>query len=158
MHEGEPSFTVNERDTEKSGFRTYGVFQVSEEEGARAGVAVEDLPTLEGCARAFVPLAVKNYNYLLPYAKTPEAQTYDIFAYMAVLHNVGAHDSAIENLVAGRRSMRWGGPDGFKDRNKNTKWGIKISKYGDDCLPPRPAKPPLLPSLFNRLFTWLGDK
>ena len=157
-HEADPPFTVNERDTEKSGFKTYGVFQVSEEEGARAGVPVEDLPTLEGCARAFVPTAVKNYNYLLPYAKTPEARARDIFAYMAVLHNVGAHDSSIKNLVNGRFPMRWGGPGGFKDRNKNTKWGMKISRYGDDCLPPSSETSSPLFSLVNRFFRLFGGE
>jgi len=86
----EASFTVNEKDTEPSGYISMGIFQLGQEEIDHVKVPGADVYTLAGSVALYVPLALERLHKLLVIsfldATCPPA---DIWFYLAMAHNMG---------------------------------------------------------------------
>lgn len=143
----ESGFAANEVDTEPSGFVSWGLFQISDEEarairlpGARAM-----LDPVAACV-AMVRLAERHLDDL-EHLLGRAAPRPDAWAYLSVWHNQGAR--AARATVAAH-GCRWGdpgilpaldAPGTYRRRNHDASasdpakaaWFAKVFRYGDDC-------------------------
>jgi hypothetical protein len=128
---------MNERDTEPSGFQSWGVFQVSVDE-ARSVRVDGDLLNLETNVRVMLRLAHRNRMALRAALNLSEDEWPDpphMPAYLAFAHNAGLWGSGEGGSPVGavhsvlKNGMDW---DAFEKRN--TALRIVTSRYGRDCL------------------------
>lgn len=137
----ETAFAVNEVDTEVSGFRSYGIFQVSDEELAASSYSDADVCNayaLPSACEMFVQLAETRAHRLAGYVnKLVSNAPRDLWAYLALYHNQGW--GAVQKTLDAY-GMDWGA---YKARNP----GASINSYGDDCMPSddTPSAPPESP-------------
>lgn len=119
----ESSFTLNEVDTEPSGFMSYGIFQLSGEEAASAYCDdTDDLFILKESCRVLATIAEERFDAI----KAVGRPCYDLWAYLALAHNEGLH-AALKSIE--KYGFSW---DDWKARN-----GAKLAnmcRYGDDCI------------------------
>lgn len=128
----ESGYAINEVDTEPSGFKSYGIWQISEEEAASRG-GLGEWWTLEAAARVFVPLAESRTQTILGwFNSTITTAPPDLWAWLAFGHNRGmGGPSTTKGLYA---VVKRHGLDGWDDYKRNNP-GDAINRYGDDCLP-----------------------
>lgn len=119
----ESSFTVNEVDTEASGFISKGIFQLSDEEIAQSGQCA-DVLTLGGSCSVLSNLAEKRL-LLIMHAAEIEEPTPDCWAYLAIAHNQGP-TAAVKTIQ--KYGLNW---VAYRERNRSIPG---IASYGDDCI------------------------
>lgn len=125
----ETSYTLNEVDTEDSGFVSKGIFQLSDEEAKQAGLPQADLLSLAEATAVFAKISEARLATLSLHAKVdPAAPPPDIWGYLAIAHNAGL-STATRSID--EHGMRWAA---FCARNAATDWGKKIAAYGSDCI------------------------
>jgi hypothetical protein len=122
----ESGFTLNEVDTEVSGYVSKGIYQLSDGEAQAVGFDRANLLELEDATIVFSALCEKRLKALvvalnLDLADLPR----DIWAYLAIAHNQG--------LQAALKTTRLHGLDwaAYKQRNPQLR-GIAV--YGDDVI------------------------
>jgi hypothetical protein len=102
----ETDFTVNERDTEPSGFVSIGVFQLSQDECNEAGMPHADLLTLEDSCAVLAMIAGKRLSAILK-AASLSAPVPDCWFYLALAHNEGL-GACLKTLAAhGMNAAAW---------------------------------------------------
>lgn len=96
----ESNFAVNERDTEPSGFMSYGVFQLSMEEARSVKKSGANLLDLDVAARVLVLIAENRRVFIRGILKLRNADPdpKDMAAYVAICHNAGENDGTFKNL------------------------------------------------------------
>lgn len=121
----ESDYTLNEVDTEESGFVSRGIFQLSDEECAKVG---DDPLTLEGSCAILARISEQRLEAILKAIgldpKTPMVRGGQIWAYVALAHNEGLH-ACLKTLRL--HGLSW---DSYKARNPES----RICAYGDDCI------------------------
>lgn len=125
----ESDFTVNEVDTEPSGFVSKGIFQLSDEELHEAGLANPggDLLTLEGAVDVLATIAGRRLDRILAAAKL-DAPTPDVWFYLALAHNEGM-GACLKTIAAhGLDAAAW------TERNKGRESLAQAAKYFNDCI------------------------
>lgn len=131
----ESNFAINERDTEPNGFQSWGIFQVSSEEAARAGVLrISDCLKLEPSVKVMVYLAegirktIRKFLKLAADAPDPEG----IEPYIAIGHNQGIGQIGGKGLLGtlSRHGLDW---PGYVKRNPTI--NIVSHRYGNNVLP-----------------------
>lgn len=124
----ESNFALNERDTETSGFQSWGLYQVSQAEAVAVGMPNADLCALGPNTFVMVKLAELHRRRLRQLLDLGEGapDPADLGAYLAIAHNQG--------LAAALKTARVHGLDweGYKRRNPAIR--IVSSGYGDDVL------------------------
>lgn len=123
----ETNWATNERDTEESGFQSWGLFQLSEEEAADVGMPQADLMNPVQTCLVMVHLTNRRRTRIREVAKITGGDPPDLCAYLAIAHNqgLGAAIKSIQN-----HGLDWAA---YRHRNPNA----RIIPYGDDCLPVR---------------------
>lgn len=129
----ESGFAINERDTEESGFQTWGIFQLSRDEAREVGEPNADLLDLVTSVHVFSALMTRRLDAIVAAAKldpklSAEALPRSVWAYLAIAHNMGLA-SALKSI--GLYGMDW---DAYKGRPGNDKLRIVSSGYGDDVI------------------------
>jgi hypothetical protein len=133
----EADLTVNEVDTEPSGYISKGVYQLSDGEASDAGFPGADLLSLDASTKVFVELSARRLRAILAAWMTlapklnglsPDGIPDDARAYLAVAHNAGL-STATKSIT--HYGMDWAA---FVTRNAGTDWGRKIARYGSDCV------------------------
>lgn len=129
----ESSDTLNEKDTEGSGFISKGVFQISDEEEKDAGFQKDDAYDLTKATGILSNLSNKRWKAILAAGKKAKAAgkpfvEKDAPAYLVIAHNQG-ESKALESI--GKYGMDWGA---YKKRNKGGYFD-KLASYGDDAIP-----------------------
>ena len=122
----ESNFTLNEVDTEESGFVSKGIFQLSDEEAAEAGRPKANLLALEDATEVFSVLCERRLQRLIEAADLNEDNLpADVWAYLALAHNQG--------LAAAHKTIRAHGLDwaAYKRRNPQL---AGMGRYGDDVI------------------------
>lgn len=123
--EHESTFTINEVDTEPSGFVSKGIFQLSDDEARSAGMPDADLLSLDDSARVFARISEKRLDALISAAKLdPAALPADVWAYLALAHNQG--------LGAALKTVKAYGLDWSAYKQRNPDLVASIGRYGDD--------------------------
>jgi len=122
----ESNFTLNEVDTEVSGYVSKGIFQLADGEAAEVGFAGANLLELEDSTVVFAALCEKRLKVLVAaVALNMSALPRDIWAYLAMAHN--------EGLQAALGTLRQHGLDwaAYKARNPSL---TSMAVYGDDAI------------------------
>lgn len=130
----ESGYCWNERDTEDSGFQSWGLFQIGQAEADDAGYGSYDLLSPEVNAKVMAYLAERNRASLreLLGLSPDQLDPRDMGAYLSIAHNQG--------LGAARKTVSEYGMDweAYKARNGSTVKpgfnGPAIVRYGEDCL------------------------
>lgn len=124
----EANFAVNERDTETSGFQTWGVYQISEEEARAVGLKSANLLNLLEATQVMIRLAERNRRAVREAAGilTTQPDPDDLPAYVALAHNQG--NGAVRKTIYSH-GVDWAG---YKRRNPLIR--IVSSGYGDDAI------------------------
>jgi len=120
----EAGLTINEKDTEESGFVSWGIYQcsdvearhhgfaLSKEEAATTGRPFIERYTLEGCTQLFVKLAEEHLTAIIKAAKLSASDLPpDVWAYVFIAHNQG-QSAALKSI--GRHGLNW---NAYKARN-----------------------------------------
>lgn len=127
----ETDYTINEVDTEPSGFVSKGIFQLSDEEAQEAGDPTANMLTLPGAISVLLPIAQKRVQKLVAAAQAVQgdslanAMNGDLWAYLALAHNQGL-GAALKTI--GMHGLDW---RAYKDRNPHL---ADMAAYGDDCI------------------------
>lgn len=122
----ESNFTLNEVDTEESGFTSKGVFQLSEEEANDVDFPEADLLDLEDATKVFCLLCERRLQRIIQVANLhAENLPADVWAYLALAHNQGL-DAALKSIE--RYGLNW---TAYKQRNPQFKG---MAAYGDDVI------------------------
>jgi hypothetical protein len=134
----ETDFTLNEKDTEPSGYVSMGLYQIGVEEMQQTGHANANPYDLEDITIIMVDLAEARYKRLLQVARdradasvssSPRGlssqQVLDLWAYLALAHNQGLA-AAIKTIT--RHGVGWAA---YKARNPQL---ADMGRYGDDCI------------------------
>lgn len=122
----ESAFTLNEVDTEESGFVSLGVFQLSREEARNAGMADADLLDLDVSCKVLASAAEKRLAAICAAAKVdPSAAPADAWFFLALAHNQG--------LGACLKTIAAHGLDaaGYTARNPQL---AQACRYFNDCI------------------------
>lgn len=120
----EANFAVNERDTEESGYMSYGIYQLGLHEARSVRMPSANLLDLDQATRVMVTITESRRQFLRQilnlHGNVPDP--HDMCAYLAICHNAGENDGSIKNLP--RYGMVWDGPKGWKTRNADEakKW------------------------------------
>jgi hypothetical protein len=122
--EHESGRAVNERDTEPSGFRSWGIYQISRQEAADVVMADADLLNLATATEVMMRLAERNREAIRAAAHLDGQDPPDMGAYLAIAHNQGR--------TAVRRTIEHYGMSWKHYRRRNP--GARIVAYGDDCV------------------------
>lgn len=123
----ESDFTINEVDTEPSGFVSKGIFQLSDEEARRTGHSGDELLTLAGSVAVFAKICEQYLDQIVQWADLGEgALPPDVWPYIFIAHNQGG--GACRKTIA-EYGLDWAA---YKERNhaKHPEW----SRYGDDVI------------------------
>lgn len=120
----ESNYAVNERDTEESGFQSWGIYQLSHEEAGDLGMAGADLLSLQQSTELMARLAEARRHALRACAHIKGEEPADLYSYLAIAHNEGLH--------AAMQSIIHYGLDWAAYRHRNPKARIVTSGYGDD--------------------------
>lgn len=123
----ESDFSLNEVDTEPSGFRSLGLFQLSSEERLHSPRPMADLLTLEGSCAVLAYVAERRLDAIIRIAGFDPAGALpaDVWAYLALAHNQGL--GACERTLNTHR-LAW---SAYKLRNPQL---ANLGAYGDDCI------------------------
>jgi hypothetical protein len=121
----ESNYATNERDTEETGFQSWGIYQVSVEEAHDVGMAGADLLDLKQATQVMVRLAEARRHALRAAARIGGPDPPDVCAYLAIAHNQGLHAALV--------SIQHYGLDWQAYRRRNP--AARIVVYGDDCIP-----------------------
>lgn len=118
----ESNFTYNEVDTEKSGFQSFGIYQLSKNEAKEAGESSGNLFDPETNTYIFVNRSLYRLKKILSAAKL-DSPTSDVWPYLFIAHNQGL-EAAIKSI--NDYGLDW---SAYKKRNaSHTDW----IAYGDD--------------------------
>lgn len=123
----ESNFAANERDTEESGFQSWGLWQVSQEEAARVGRAGVDLLQPGQCLDVFSRLVHAYRMAIRAAVAIPDGDPDppDLWAYVACAHNQGLR-AALATIS--HYGLDW---DAYARRNPTVR--LVSSGYGSDC-------------------------
>ncbi len=122
----ESSFTLNEVDTEKSGYVSKGVYQLSESEAAEAEFSHANLLELEDATRVFCVLCERRLQRIIKTARLAEENLpVDVWAYLALAHNQGL-SAALKTIEL--HGLNWAA---YKQRNPQL---AGMGRYGDDVI------------------------
>lgn len=130
--EHESDLTLNEIDTEESGFVSRGIFQVSDEECYEVGAGCEVDPLdLSNSCYILVALCERRLDKLIAEASLRPTGPWppDIWAYLAIAHNQG--------LSAACKSIRRFGLNWSRYKQRNSPQGAyfaRMAAYGDDVI------------------------
>ena len=123
----ETNWTLNEVDTEDSGFVSMGIFQLSDEERKQVGLPAANLLALEDACKVLALVAAQRLTLLLQEsAITDPPYPSDIWAYLAVAHNEGTQ--------AALKTIRRHGLDWMQWKRRNFQQLGNMCNYGDDCI------------------------
>jgi hypothetical protein len=128
----ESDFTLNEVDTEPSGYVSKGILQLSDEECIEVGMPFADLMTLDGSMDVMAILANRRVAKLCRAAvgagidSMSNALRGDLWAYLAFAHNEGTGE-AIRSIV--KYGLNW---VSFVERNQAELPAMCL--YGSDCI------------------------
>lgn len=131
----EAGMSLNERDTEESGYISEGIFQLSAEEAAHAGCTGANLLDLDESCVVFQRTCVQRLAALRQAAGMVDgASSPSLYGFLAIAHNQG--------LAAALKSIRAHGMDwtAYKKRNTsdqsvaNHAYMVKMAAYGDDVI------------------------
>src|SRR6266567_4824241 len=127
----ESDFSLNEVDTEPSGFVSTGIFQLSDDERQEVKLPGVDMTTLDGSISVMVPLSQRRMISICQATVNIGGQSItnalrgDLYAYLAIAHNEGLH-AALKSI--GRYGLDW---LAWKTRNPHLS---QMGYYGDDCI------------------------
>jgi hypothetical protein len=129
----ESNNTLNEKDTEGSGFVSKGIYQISDEEEKDAGFSKDDAYDLVKATGILSNLANKRWKVLKAAGEKAkkDGKPYvedDLPAYLVIAHNQG--EGAAEKTIAAY-GVDW---KAYKKRNKGGYFD-KLASYGDDAIP-----------------------
>jgi hypothetical protein len=93
----ESDYTLNERDTEPSGFVSIGIFQLSQDECDEARLPSANLYTLEDSCAVLSVIAERRLTQILTWSGL-SAPTDDCWFYLALSHNQGP--GAVQRTIA----------------------------------------------------------
>lgn len=125
----ETNFATNERDTEESGFQSWGLYQLSTAERAEVGMPHADLLDPDQATHVMIELARRRRLKIRAAARIADGDMDppDLYAYLALAHNQGDHAALISIEHHG---MSW-----TEYEKRNPKIRIVSSGYGRDCMP-----------------------
>jgi len=135
--EHESNFTINEVDTEPSGFVSKGIYQISDEEAAGVGEKGVNLLDLTNNSRVFAKMMGKKLDaiYKALGSEPKGTEVRDQWAYLFIAHNQGL-GAATKTIKA--FGMNW---ERYKERNLKASAGTdkekfwkKVVAYGDDVI------------------------
>lgn len=137
----ETDFTLNEKDVEPSGYTSYGLYQIGEDEMAQVGmpIASHDPYDLDIITIVMCDLAEARLKRICTAARfSLSAIPRDAFAYLSIAHNQGL-GACLKTIAA--HGLDW---SAYKDRNlkeaqqagdpEKLKWWMDVFAYGDDCI------------------------
>lgn len=148
----ETNFTINEKDTEPSGFVSMGLYQISLEEMSDAGLSGVDPYSLDGVTRVFADVSLKRVAALVKAANLTEPYPNDLWAMLSVAHNQGL-GAALKSIA--RHGLDWAGyqkrnldaandavarmtasgdQDALRTAEENLVWWKNVFAYGNDCI------------------------
>ena len=124
----ESGFALNERDTEVSGFQSFGLYQLSAEEASDVHLPAANLLSLEDSTKVFVALCVRRLAAIRAAAGlAADDMRADLWPYLAIAHNEGS--------AAAVASIHRFGLDWSKYKARNPTAAIVAHGYGDSCIP-----------------------
>jgi hypothetical protein len=146
----ETDLTVNEKDTEVTGFISMGLYQISKEEMIHVGMADADPYDAEENTIVFAKLTEERHHYIMGAVRSYNAD--DMRAYLFIAHNQGLA-ACLKTIKA--HGMDWAS---YKDRNiteatqkvtdakssgdrqavaeaeAKLEWWRGVVSYGNDCV------------------------
>lgn len=122
----ESSFTLNEVDTEESGYVSKGIYQLSDREAAEVELPHANLLELEDATKVFYILCERRLRRIIKAARlAQENLPVDVWAYLALSHNQGV-SAALKTIEL--YGLNW---DAYKRRNPQL---AGMGRYGDDVI------------------------
>lgn len=128
----ESSLTLNEKDTEISGFISMGVYQISSDEITEAGFDPTTLDpySLDGCTKVFAKKSSSRTSALIKVANLAEPYPVDLWSYLFLAHNQGL-GAAIKSIQL--HGLNW---SDYKIRNTHAAWiALNQAREHDDGSP-----------------------
>lgn len=148
----ETDYTLNEKDTEPSGYESFGIFQLGTEEQTQVGMGRTNLYALDDSVLVMGALAQNRLSRIEVATHALSYHEPDLWAYLAVAHNQG--------LGACLKTINLHGIDWTKYKQRNLDdankalaaaqelgdaiaiaaardklaWWLDVFSYGDDCI------------------------